>query len=601
MMIAKNTRSKRPQLCSPLGIVKRRKKLEMVSASHLHNFMIDDCLVDWLKLKARPGTRKSPAYGTSNDFTTFIMHKGVEFEHELVKFIDNSIIPVTTVSQYLTDEACQKTIEYMTEGKPIIYSAPVKNTKTNTQGIIDLLVRSDIIHQLIEDPPLTPQEASFGSPLLNHNFHYIVVDIKFSTLPLRADGKHLLNSGHYPAYKAQTYIYNEAIGVIQGYTSPFAFIMGRRWRFTQKDINHINYTCLNKLGRIDFTGVDSGYPARVQKALDWVRDVKQNGSQWSVNPPTRKELYPNMCVDSGIWNQEKEKIAQDVGEITNIWYLGTKHRNKGLESNITSWHNPKCTTSRLAFSGSRAPIVDKIMKINRQSRDKIWPKKIMGNTSNWRSSSNEIFVDFETLSDIFADFSELPQQKCTDMIFMIGVGWVEGGSWKYKNFICNKATYEEEYRIMDEFVTFVKNRGNPNIRYWYAEPSFWSAAECRQFDLAHDNNDIERKDHISDNWKNLGEWNDLYNLFLREPIVLKGCFKFGLKPIAKTMKSQGMIKTSLESYCNSGMSAMINADKCYKICDDPVNSSTMIDIAKYNEFDCKVLCEILAYLRKNHS
>ena len=148
---------------------------------------------------------------------------------------------------------------------------------------------------------------------------------------------------------------------------------------------------------------------------------------------------------------------------------------------------------------------------------------------------------------------------------------------------------------MDEFVTFVRNRGNPNIRYWYAEPKFWSTAECRQFDLAHDNNNIERKDHISDKWKSLGEWNDLYNLFLQEPIVLKGCFKFGLKPIAKTMKSQGMIKTSLESYCNSGMSAMINADKCYKISDDPVNSDTMIDIAKYNEFDCKVLWEIFLF------
>ena len=124
----------------------------------------------------------------------------------------------------------------MREGKSIIYSAPVKNTVTNTQGIIDLLVRSDIIDKLIDQPPLTKEEADIGSPNLNHNFHYVVVDIKFSTLPLRADGIHLLNSGHYPAYKAQTYVYNQAIGLIQGYTSPFAFIMGRRWKFTQKDI-----------------------------------------------------------------------------------------------------------------------------------------------------------------------------------------------------------------------------------------------------------------------------------------------------------------------------------------------------------------------------
>ena len=462
-MISQHTRSKRPILYTPLGIVKRRKKLEMVSATHLHNFMIDDCLVDWLKLRSRPGTRKSPVYGTKNDFTEFVMNKGIEFEDKLVRYINNTILPVTKVSEYLTEEGYTKTIEYMQEGKPIIYSAPVKNMNTNTQGIIDLLVRSDMIHKLIEQPPLTKEEADIGSPNLNHSFHYVVIDIKFSTLPLRADGIHLLNSGHYPAYKAQTYVYNEAIGLIQGYTSPFAFIMGRRWKFTQKDINHSNYTCLNRLGRIDFNTVDCKYPDLAKKAIDWVRDVKQNGAKWTVYPPSRKELYPNMCVDSGIWNQEKEKIADSIGEITNIWYLGTKHRNFGLESNIISWKDPKCTTKTLNFNGNRSAIVDKILKINRQKRDKIWPKKIMGNISNWRCSTNEIFVDFETMSDIFADFSELPHQKCSDMIFMIGVGWMDGENWQYKNFICNQATYQEEYRIMDEFVQFVKSRGNPNI------------------------------------------------------------------------------------------------------------------------------------------
>lgn len=600
-MIAQHTRSKRPALCIPLtGIIKRRKKLEMVSATHLHNFMIDDCLVDWLKLRSRPGTRKSPVYGLKNDFTEFIMNKGVEFEEKLVNYINTNILPVSKVSEYLTDEGCAKTIEYMMAGKPIIYSAPVKNMVKNTQGIIDLLVRSDVLNKLIETPPLTMEESNIGSPSLNHNFHYVVVDIKFSTLPLKADGIHLLNSGHYPAYKAQTYIYNEAIGNIQGYTPPYTFIMGRRWKFTQKDINHSNYTCLNRLGRVDFSTVDHKYIELTKKAIDWVRNVKQNGSEWTVNPPSRKELYPNMCIDSGIWNEEKEKIAENIGEITNVWYLGTKHRNFAIESNITSWRDPKCTTKTLNFNGNRAKIVDKILKINRQSRDKIWPKKIIGNTSDWRYSTNEIFVDFETKSDIFADFSELPHQKSTDMIFMIGVGWVDDNNWQYKNFICNSATYEEEYRIMDEFVQFVKSRGNPHIRYWYAEPNFWNRAECRQFDFAHDINDIERKDHISDSWKNIGEWTDIYNLFLNEPIVLKGCFKFGLKPIAKVMKSYGMITTSLESNCNSGMSAMINADRCYKTSEDPINSDIMMDIAKYNHFDCKVLCEILSYLRKNH-
>lgn len=587
-----NTRSKKARVAPPVAI--------MVSASHLHNYMIDDCLVDWLKLRSRPGTRRSPAYGQKTGFTEFIMNRGIEFESELIKHINANILPITTVSNYITDESCAKTIELMEQGIPLIHSAPVKNTITNTQGIIDLLARSDFINKLIEQPPLSEEEVSHGSPKLGHGYHYVVIDIKFSTLPLRADGIHILNSAHYPAYKAQTYIYNEAVGNIQGYTPPMTFIMGRRWRYTKKDVNHHSYKCLDRLGRISYDGVDKDIPAKVEKAIEWVREVRAHGSEWTVNPPSRRELYPNMCVDSGTWNVEKERIATSIGEITSVWYLGTKHRNKGLLADIKSWRDTRCTTKNLEFGGTRAPVVDRIMSINRQTKDNIWPAVIKGDTAEWRDGTNEIFVDFETLSDIFSDFNDLPNQKSTDIIFMIGVGWDEGGKWNYKNFTCNEPTQEEEFRIMDQFTDMVRQRGNPKIRYWCAESNFWNKAECRQFDLAHEDEDVDRKDHISDDWNLSTQWTDLYNLFQQEPIVLRGCFKFGLKPIAKAMRGHGMIKTSIESQCDSGMTAMINAANCYKTSTHPATCETMLDIAKYNEFDCKVLWEILSYLRANH-
>ena len=39
---------------------------------------------------------------------------------------------------------------------------------------------------------------------------------------------HILNSQKYSAYKAQCLVYTEAVGLIQGYTAPIAFILGRR-------------------------------------------------------------------------------------------------------------------------------------------------------------------------------------------------------------------------------------------------------------------------------------------------------------------------------------------------------------------------------------
>jgi hypothetical protein len=562
--------------------------------------MINDPLVDWLKTRSRRGTRTTSIYSSNPGFTDFIMERGVEFESELVKYLNTSRAPIVKVSDFITDEGCRRAIDLMKEGTPILHSVPVRNNYNKTQGIIDLLVRSDHLGDIVREIPLTHEESRRKAPRLNGNYHYVVVDIKFSTLPLRSDGVHLLNSGHYPAYKAQTLIYTQAIGRIQGYTSPYAFILGRRWKYTTKQVIHRSYNCLDRVGKIDFRGVDSDYVQRTKNALSWVRNVRKNGASWSVHPPSRIELYPNMCLDSGKWNKEKKKIADRISEMTSIWHVGVKHRDHALSSGITSWKDDLCTAASMKLGGRRAPIIDKIMAINRQNNDKLWPKKIKNNFHGWKDKTPELFVDFETLSDIFSDFDQLPEQRSSNMIFMIGVGWEADGAWQHRNFICDAATPDEEYRIMDEFMSFVEQRGSPRVNYWYADQRFWTAAENRQFDRACAVGNDERKDHISDDWKAV-DWCDMYDIFRSEPIVIKGCFKFGLKDIAKSMRSHGMIQASIGSNCNSGMIAMIKAWECYKTSSSPSTCDTMLDIAKYNEFDCKVLWEIISYLRANHT
>ena len=600
--VANNTRSKRPRLLSKKESKtdENTSELEMVSASHLYNYMMQDPLVDWLKLSNRRGTRKTNVYTHASGFTEFIMNRGVEFESELVKYINIHRVPVVSVSEYITDESVRKTKNLMFQGVPLIHSAPVRNYKTGTQGVIDLLIRSDFLNKLVDEEPLTLEESTIPSPKLNKKYHYVVIDVKFSTLPLRADGKHLLNSGSYPAYKAQCLVYTEAVGLIQGFTAPHSFIMGRRWRFNKGGLFNQNQTCLNRLGKISYDSVDLDYKRRTRDAIEWVRDVRANGHTWSVNPPSRIELYPNMCVDSGNWNDEKEKIADRIGEITNVWYIGVKQRIIAIEKGVSSWRDNRCTTTTMNMSGSRAQTIDAILDINRQNVDKIRPAVIKSNLYNWKIESNELYVDFETLSDIFSDFSCLPQQSRTDMIFMIGVGWSDKGVWNYKKFICSKPSYEEEYRIMNDFIEFVSERGQPKVYYWHAESNFWKTAECRQFDLARENSNQERENHISDKWK-VNQWHDLCKLFLTEPIVVKDCFKFGLKAIAGAMRKHGMISACMESKCSSGLSAMIGAWKTYSESDNPENSEIMKDIIKYNEFDCKVLWEILTFLRHNNT
>ena len=579
---------------------------EWISATKLRNYMLNDTLVDWLE--EHHSTHISIKYPTFNflehksPFTKFIIEKGIDFETNIVEYINNLDIPIVTVSETITNESVQKTIDLMKSGTPIIHSAPVRNYNNKTHGIIDLLVRSDYIHKLVDECPLNDEEIKKQSHWYdketynNKPYHYIVIDIKFSTLPLRADGKHLLNSCSYPAYKSQCLIYTQAIGIIQGYTSPYAFILGRRWKYTQKVIQYNNYTCLNKLGVIDYTTIDKSYIQKTKDALKWIVNNKKNGGKWSVSPPSCIELYPNMSRDSGKWQQEKEKIASDIGEISSIWYCGSQNRNIAIKKGITSWRDPKCTSKNIGINGSRAPIIDSILDINRQSVDKIRPDKIQNNIFNWKTQENEMFVDFETLSDIFSTFTDLPNQKQTDMIFMIGVYWKNSSHWEYKSFIATEMSDDEEYRIMNEFNNFVKEHTYPKLWYWYADNFFWKKSETKLYDLAFSQKDKHKIKSIS-NWK-LNNWSDMGHIFKKEPIVIKGCFKFGLKAIANAMKNNGLINTEMDSVCNSGMNAMITAYKYYS--ENNPDSHVMKDIEKYNKFDCQVLYDIITYLRKNH-
>ena len=101
----------------------------------------------------------------------------------------------------------------------------------------------------------------------------------------------------------------------------------------------------------------------------------------------------------------------------------------------------------------------------------------------------------------------------------------------------------------------------------------------------------------------LMEYLDLYDLFRSEPITINGSLNFSLKSMAKAMKKHKLIKTSWDSSnpCSNGLNAMLLAHKVYKdenIVDE--NNVIMNNIIHYNEIDCKVLWEMIRYLRMNH-
>ena len=580
--IARRTRSHNPKLKHEL--IHKKKIKHWVSATSLRNHISNNGLVDLLKLR----NSKSKSSQRSMTFPNFLCKQGNEFEEKVMNYIGKHHA-VSTISDWYSEKTIKKTIETMKTGVPIIYSAPLSNELNNTYGVADLLVRSDYVKKLIKNVDIPDEEFNKPAPNLGLRYHYIVIDIKFFNLNLKADGKHLLNTDKTRSYKSQLCIYNDAIGEIQGYTPRYSFLLGRGAKHTSCNETFVFDSCLDKLGIVDFHDVDDFCIEQTQDAVEWQRRVLNDGINWDLEDIDDENLLPNMKVESYKYDKVKQKMADDIGEITMIWRCGVKNRKIAFENGITSWKDPKCNSKTLGITPGYAKTVDAFIHINRDSDEVILPKLVENNIGNWQEfSPNEMFVDFETISDVCTDFRNLPQKDSFNIIFLIGAGWKEGGKWKYKRFICNSLDLKEENKIMNEFYNLVQSRGNPNLYFWDADERMWASSRRRQSGMK-----------ITE--EKFGfplEWVDMANIFRKEPIVIKGTFGYGLKPIVKKMNDHGLIDISMQSDCKDGMMAMVKGWYNYRNNSIPAESPIMNDISRYNEFDCEVLQKILYYMRK---
>jgi len=552
---------------------------------------------------------------SDNEFISLIKEKGNDFEtlilEDLMKKYSNDIVQIAESYQARDKEKMNLTLEHMKKGTPIIYQAVLHNEDNKTYGCPDFVIRSDWINKLFGDGSIvSDEEEKMPANKLNcngTNYHYVILDVKCSTLHLNADGLTLRNQGSMPAYKAQLLIYNLALGNLQGYFPNKAYICGKKWHYTTKGIHYEGYNCYDKLGVIDYSGNDAKYFEKVDEALVWVRKVRNEGHKWSLMPkPSIRELYPNMCNEmDGSWRRLKNDLADKINEITLVLMCGPKNRYNAFDNGVNSWIDEDCDSSALGITGKILPtLVDKILEINRDKSDrvKVLPKKITNNYKNWQVKPKlEFFIDFETLTSLFTPpvigSSEHIGFDTQNYIFMIGLGWEnpDNGNWEYKDFTVNTVTKEEEMKIIDDMWIYIRKlcqkydtTSLPNFYHWsHAEPTCYSKAMARH----------------NYRWNSI-TFCDLLKVFRDEPVVVKGSLKFGLKGIAKAMHSNGLIDTIWDSDnpCSNGLTAMVLAWKAYQKnkMPDIHNNPVIQDIIKYNVIDCKVLWEILNYLRENH-
>ena len=608
---------------------------QWVSAGRTRNWMLRDPLIDWLQLygKSRDYIPKQELgeYNKDLDFLEFLLDRGREFEAGILRLLKEQC-EVTTIAQEYQEmrrlEKAEETFEAMRTGAPIIYQAVLWDAQNMNYGSPDFLVRSDVLHRIFPNS-MSEKEAEASAPDLGADgWHYRVVDSKFTTLHLNASGSEIDNGGSGPAHKAQLYIYNRMLGRLQGFEPSASYLLGRGWQ-QGKDRGS---SALARLGPVPQNGTVTNrllIADAVENALGWVRRVRTEGKDWQLLPePSVPELYPDMGNhDDGNmllevspsepepgfdeeapvsqWTGVKKWLAGELKELTQLWEVGVAKREQTHKAYIYRWDDPNCTPMAVGVNGSKTrPTLEQILTVNTDDGPPVRPLRIVKTRDEWHSTPLvEFYVDFEFCSDLNDDFSKLPNKGGQPLIFMIGCGHLENGEWQFKSLVANNLSEGEEIRIIREWVDYmsvVRDRldpgnGNPRIIHW-------SNAELTALERAYNSARVRHQERAD--WPELGWFDFLQNVMRKEPIVVRGAFGFGLKEVANAMYSHGLITTNWADSPVDGLGAMVGAwrsdHKARKQGISMAQLPLMGEISRYNEVDCKVMMEIVRYLRTNH-
>jgi len=466
---------------------------EWVSATDTRNFLLQDPLLDWLDLYGQvKGFQRDtdlPGYDPRTDFTKFIFQKTREFEAAVIAHL-KTVTSITTIATNPSDarklEKVQETFAAMEAGAAVIYQAVLWDGENRTYGVPDLLIRSDELSRLFPNILTKEEAAQSETDLKGASWHYRVVDLKFTTLDLLAGGE-LGNAGSARAYKAQLFVYNRALGRVQGYLPPVSYLLGRSWKQTRKSETYRGTGCMELLAPIAHNSnlkKGTSLALAVSQATDWVRQVRKEGNQWSVLPePSVPQLRPNMGNDEDSpWSQCKKQIAEQLEELTLLWYVGVDKRENANNLGIYRWRDPQCTAALVGVTGQKTqPTLQAVLAINQTEQGSpVGPPRITAMEQVWRvEPALEFYVDFETVNDLNDDFSLIPKRGGLPMIFMIGCGHVESGAWQFQCFTADALTEACEATIIDKWLDHMRDvrdrvapRSEPLAIHWsHAETS----------------------------------------------------------------------------------------------------------------------------------
>ncbi len=169
--------------------------------------------------------------------------------------------------------------------------------------------------------------------------------------------------------------------------------------------------------------------------------------------------------------------------------------------------------------------------------------------------------------------------------------------------VAKDLTGDSEERIIEEWLNHMGEvKGRLNLLTSYTPKIIhWSRAETGALET---NYNAARTRQQKWDWPKLDWFYFLTRVVREEPVTVRGAFGFGLKEMARAMFNLGLIKTNWQGGPSDGLGAMVGAWWCAKEAAERgcplLETDLMQQILAYNEVDCKVMMEIVHYLRAQH-
>jgi hypothetical protein len=206
---------------------------------------------------------------------------------------------------------------------------------------------------------------------------------------------------------------------------------------------------------------------------------------------------------------------------------------------------------------------------------------------------NSVFLDVEYTNDIYDDFSTFPISKDTSMLFIIGVLRIVKNQSFYTDFTSKRLTYQEEYKILDNFLDYISNQNDKNNKF-PVTVFHWSHADKYIIEKS-----LSRYPDLQE------KYNSKQIIYIDLLIVLKQTItlpSYSLKYVAKEL-----LNLHYDTDCQNGLDAMCsiiqndimltNQKSTSK--QDLLSLQSSKDIIKYNKIDTTLLYNVLIHFIKN--